>query len=457
MFALKRTGPLVMLGLLVPPAVLLALLAEPDADMVWEDHPSHFWLVLASAGVCAALAATTGEPARRRGDARLWLLSLAFFAAAGFLGLHALATPGVLLDHPNTGFVLATPVGLLVAAALSAASTGVSGERARAVIAHAGAGRVAVLVLLAVWAALSLGEIGPLDEAPPTEGRAPALVVCAVLGGLLNTWAAWRYFEVARRRPSRLAIAVVAALMLLAEALLATALARNWHATWWEWHVLLLGSVTLVAAAARSEPPAERFAALYGDEVSAGRREISVLFADAAGFTAFAESRDPAAVKEMLNAYFDVAIPAVVGRHGGAVDRLVGDALMATWNTRGDQDDHAARAAAAALDLLRETDALAAAHPGWPRFRVGVNSGPAAVGLLGSGEGRSWTVIGDTVNVAARLQALAPVGGAAIGETTLHALPGARVRSLGATAVKGKSAPVAAFVLEGLDDVGAVR
>lgn len=240
--------------------------------------------------------------------------------------------------------------------------------------------------------------------------------------------------------------------MLLAEALLATALARNWHATWWEWHVLLLAAVTLVAAAARSEPPTERFAALYGDEVGAGRREISVLFADAAGFTAFAEHHDPAAVKAMLNAYFDVAIPAVVQRHDGAVDRLVGDALMATWNTRGDQPDHARRAAAAALGLLRETDRLAAEHPGWPRFRVGLNTGPAAVGLLGTGEGRSWTVIGDAVNVAARLQALAPVGAVAIGEATLHALPGARVRSLGAAAVKGKRAPVAAYVLEALDE-----
>jgi class 3 adenylate cyclase len=231
---------------------------------------------------------------------------------------------------------------------------------------------------------------------------------------------------------------------------MATALARNWHATWWEWHVLLLTAVLLVAAAARAEAPAERYAALYLDEVAAAEREVSVLFADAAGFTAFAEGRDPGEVQAMLNAYFDVAVPAVVERHGGSVDRVIGDALMVTWNTRGDQPDHGARAARAALDLLGETDRLAAAHAGWPRFRVGVNTGPAAVGVLGAGEGRGWSVVGDAVNVAARLQALAPVGGAVIGEGTLRAVPGARVRALGPTMVKGKREAVAAYVLEDL-------
>src|SRR3712207_8701335 len=66
-----------------------------------------------------SLAVTTGDAARQRGDARLFLVSLAFLAAAGFLGLHALATPGVLLDGRNAGFVVATPVGLLLAAGRS--------------------------------------------------------------------------------------------------------------------------------------------------------------------------------------------------------------------------------------------------------------------------------------------------------------------------------------------------
>jgi class 3 adenylate cyclase len=175
------------------------------------------------------------------------------------------------------------------------------------------------------------------------------------------------------------------------------------------------------------------------------------VFADLAGFTAFAEERDPRIVQEMLNAYFEAALPAIVTRHGGDIDRLLGDAVMATFNTRGDQPDHAERAARAALEVLRATEPAEAAHPDWPRFRIGVNSGVAMVGVVGAREGKSYTVIGDTVNVAARLQGAAPVGAVAIGAGTLSSLPGARVRGLGAVALKGKRDPVDAYVLEHLD------
>ena len=168
---------------------------------------------------------------------------------------------------------------------------------------------------------------------------------------------------------------------------------------------------------------AERFSDLYLEATAAGKREVSVVFADLAGFTAFSDGRDPREVSAMLNAYFEAAIPAVVRHHGGDIDQLIGDAMMATFNTRGDQPDHAQRAAAAALDVQRETAALAAAHPDWPRFRIGVNTGEALVGVLGAGEGRSYTVVGDTVNVATRLQAAAPIGGVAVGAATLRHLP----------------------------------
>ena len=100
----------------------MLLLAAPATDVRWEHHPSHFWLVLAAALLSAALAYQTTGIALRRADARLFLVSLAFLAAAGFLVLHALATPGVLLDGPNQGFVVATPVGLLIAAGFAAFS-----------------------------------------------------------------------------------------------------------------------------------------------------------------------------------------------------------------------------------------------------------------------------------------------------------------------------------------------
>jgi adenylate cyclase len=88
----------------------------------WEDHRAHFWLVFSVALVCALLGLVMSEAARRRGDARVFLVGLAFLASSGFLGLHALATPGVLLDGKNTGFVIATPIGLFLAAILAATS-----------------------------------------------------------------------------------------------------------------------------------------------------------------------------------------------------------------------------------------------------------------------------------------------------------------------------------------------
>ena len=116
--------------LVLPVAGLALLLLRPELDVQWEHHPSHFWLVLVTAAVNVALAYLTNVAAGRYRDARLVLVSLAFLSSAGFLGLHALATPGVLLPHPNTGFVVATPVGLVIASVF--APLGQPAGRARA-------------------------------------------------------------------------------------------------------------------------------------------------------------------------------------------------------------------------------------------------------------------------------------------------------------------------------------
>jgi adenylate cyclase len=262
--------------------------------------------------------------------------------------------------------------------------------------------------------------------------------------------AAYRYGMLYTRLRAPILLAVVTAFVLLAEAMVAVAFARNWHASWWEWHLLMLTAFALIAGSAQRQAPEERFSDLYLDETSAGKRDVSVVFADLSGFTTFSDGRDPREVTAMLNASFERAIPAIRA-HGGEIDRLVGDAVVATFNTRGDQPDHARRAARAALDVLAATEPTAGAHPDWPRFRIGVNSGEAMVGVVGAREGKSYTVIGDTVNVAARLQGAAPVGAVAIGAGTLRGLPGARVRGLGAVALKGKREPVEAYVLEQLD------
>ena len=108
--------------LILGAVVLVVVLSHPAADGHWENHPAHFWLVLGAAALAVTLGYAVGVAARRRRDARLLLVSLAFVSAAGFLGLHALATPGVLIAE-NAGFELATPVGLVLAGVFAAASS----------------------------------------------------------------------------------------------------------------------------------------------------------------------------------------------------------------------------------------------------------------------------------------------------------------------------------------------
>jgi adenylate cyclase len=442
-------SPLWGLALSVPLAGLLLLLAAPSADAHWEDHPSHFWLVLGTAALSTTLAFATSGISLRRADARLFLISLSFLAAAGFLTLHALATPGVLLDGPNQGFTIATPVGLLVAAVFAGWSAlPLPPARAQAIVRHAQLLRGALIAVMVAWAAISLGSVPPLDDPTPAERAGGGLIALAVLALIPYAFAAWRYAKMAYRTGAPLLLAVASAFTLLAEAMIAVAVARSWHASWWEWHILMLTAFGAIAWSARREDGEERFSDLYLDHTAAGKREVSVLFADLEGFTTFSEGRDPRDVSEMLNAYLRVAIPPIVQQHGGEIDRLIGDAIMATWGTRGDQPDHARRAVDAALAVQRETGRIAAGHPGWPRFRAAVNTGEALVGVLGAESGRSYTVIGDTVNLAARLEAQAPPGRVVIGAATLRALPGVRVEALEGLRVKGRSETVDAYLVD---------
>src|SRR2546430_13975388 len=99
-----RVGMLVWsLHIAAPMAGMCLLVGRPRLDAVWEHQPTHFWLVLAVAVVNVGLAVAINEAARRRSDARLFLVALAFFTAAVFLGLHAAATPGVLLAGRHGG------------------------------------------------------------------------------------------------------------------------------------------------------------------------------------------------------------------------------------------------------------------------------------------------------------------------------------------------------------------
>ena len=448
----RRTFSLagVAVVLLVPLLGLGLLLGIPRIDVLWEHHPSHFWLVLGTAAVSAALAYGTGAAAVLRGDARVLFVSLAFLSSAGFLALHALATPGVLLQDANRGFVVATPVGIAIGSGLAVWSTiDMSGERAVQAVRIGKRVRLVLLASMAVWAVLSLGEIPPLAGPAAGAERVPALLAVPVV--VLYTLAAWRYLRLWWARGSLMLLAMMSACVLLAESMLAIAFARNWHLSWWEWHVLMLAAFGLVAFGARHSWHEERFADLYLEGTGGGTRDMSVLFADLQGFTSYSEAHTPDEVTAMLNEYFAAAVPAVVGPYGGDVDRIIGDALMVTFNKRGDQPDHARRAAGAGLALQEVTTRVADAHPGWPRFRVGINSGPVTVTVLGTGGGRTHTVIGDIVNTASRIEGKAPAGGVALGPGTMSRLPEAVTTSLGRLDLKGKEEPVEAHLLLALN------
>jgi adenylate cyclase len=149
----------------------------------------------------------------------------------------------------------------------------------------------------------------------------------------------------------------------------------------------------------------------------------------------------------MLNEYWAGTVP-VLEHHGGLIERFAGDAVMVVFNAGDDQADHAARACRAALELQQASGRIADSHPGWPRFRAGVNTGQAVIGNVGSVARRSFTAVGDTTNLASRLQGQALAGQVVIAATTLAELgDSVQVTPLGALELKGKAQPVEAFVL----------
>ena len=683
--------------LILPLLGLWLVLAQPHFDVMLEHHFGHFMLVVAVAAVNVALGVRMSEESRNRGDARLFLVSLVFLSSAGFLLLHALATPQVLLYGRNAGFAIATPVGLLLAALFAALSSlDWTPERAEALLRRQALLRGGLAAVMVAWAVVSLNGLPPLNAPLPEDASRGPLTVMAVAGVALYLMAAARYWLLYRRRPSVILIAILTAFALLAEAMVAVALSRNWHASWWEWHLLMafafafvyysahvqyaregswtslfrgiylqetieqvrrehavalealveamqhpqgdgarpvgrvvadladrfdltegqaqvleraaealvaereqirrLRALVAVGAEARvivderqllergveltgralrpdalrvglvegerlvfpismrtegwppdppdggeqpangdpaaaslislepveeSEGPGGRLVlpltvkdraagvldvrrsqgpfadrdrwllqalasqlsiglenarlyrqldglfrqymspdvatALLADPTQAALggdvAEVTVLFADLRGFTPFSEQTTPDQVVAMLNQYFGRAVPVLLA-NGGTVVQFVGDAVMALFNAPARQPDHALRAARAALGMQAAIEAVAERQPDWPRFRVGVNTGPALIGNIGSDEFRNFTAIGDTVNLAARLeQEVAEAGQVVVGPATHEAIKHLAIaRPLDPIEVKGKRHPVACWVLEALKD-----
>ena len=181
---------------------------------------------------------------------------------------------------------------------------------------------------------------------------------------------------------------------------------------------------------------------LQGEDV-----EVTIMFVDIVGFSARAEMRPAEQVCAELNEFFGLIVP-IVEEHGGHTNKLIGDGLMAVFGTPVKLDDHADRALRAACAVQEQ---LHDRYRGTLRAGVGVHTGPVVVGTMGGGSKLDFTLIGDAVNVAARVEALTRQTGDAIliTEATKDALrrPDAALSSRGTEVVRGRTEPVALYAV----------
>jgi adenylate cyclase len=180
---------------------------------------------------------------------------------------------------------------------------------------------------------------------------------------------------------------------------------------------------------------------------------MTVLFSDIRGFTSMSEKMEPEEVVTFLREYLTEMTEAVF-RHGGTVDKYIGDAIMALYNVPFEAPDHPAQAVHTALEFQRRLGPLAerfaAKYGGSLRCGVGINTGDAVVGTIGSKQRLEYTAIGDTINLGSRLESITkdfnvPV---IISEATwLEVKDLFETRYLGEVTVKGKEIPVKIYTV----------
>ena len=185
------------------------------------------------------------------------------------------------------------------------------------------------------------------------------------------------------------------------------------------------------------------------------KAELTVLFSDVRGFTGIAENLQPEELARLMNEYL-TAMTLVIRRHGGTLDKYIGDAIVAFWGAPVEDAQHAQNAVLAALDMqaaLLELN-LELARKGWPALQmgIGINTGSMTVGDMGSSVRLAYTVMGDAVNLGARLEGkTADYGvGIMVGQATRAATPDIAYRELDLVAVKGKKTAVTIYQPLGL-------
>jgi class 3 adenylate cyclase len=189
------------------------------------------------------------------------------------------------------------------------------------------------------------------------------------------------------------------------------------------------------------------------------KRDVTVLFFDVVNFTSLSEALPVEDLVQVVNAYLDNLVDAIF-RNNGTLDKFIGDAVMAFWGAPLPSDDQARRACNAAVEMQRAMNAFAAVQTDSRlralRGRIGLNTGVAVLGNLGSSSIMSYTAMGDTVNVASRIESVNKLYGTEIcaaGETVERA-GWPNKRELDLVRVKGRTKPVTLFELWGLDEAG---
>ncbi len=204
---------------------------------------------------------------------------------------------------------------------------------------------------------------------------------------------------------------------------------------------------TCLAALRQQLAQLERPLALKGE-----RKQVTVMFADISGFTAMSEKLDPEEVRSMINACFE-RLGAVIDRYGGHIDKFIGDEIMALFGAPAAHENDPERALRAALDMMAALEAFNAEHaaliPKPLKLHFGINTGLVIAGGIGTRQRQDYSVMGDTVNLAARLEDLSEAGEILVGEDTYRlTAPLFHFETRPPVRVKGKEKPVQVYRVE---------